>query len=167
MTAIQPAAIQKIPSLGQAENWQKSSSAGTLAIEKNGGNVQISAELKAGDRWVYPSISLPENERPQADWDGLALTITPQAGNTVYRVMFELDGGARYLSTVLTDGKIGEPTRVIALFRDFSWGLFSPKDREEKLNPTRIQKIVIGGNLTESSLRYSVRDVEWIRFAKP
>lgn len=159
--AVKPVAAAKLES-----QWAPSSSPGKVGFLVGNGKLIISAELESGDRWVYPWLNVGPKDRPDASYDGIRFTITPQEGTAFHHVMLREPGGATYVASLGQVAGDGKERKVVVLFDEFHWAGYTPEDKNRKLDIESIEGLAIGGNPKEDAkFRYTVKDVEWVKFA--
>lgn len=164
---IEPAKSLTLKSATNLANWRKNQSAGQMNLEIADGGVLVDSTLQPGDRWVYPVLTPLAAERPLGDWDGVAFTIVPLAGQGQYRTMFDEENGATYLEDVDFPKtlEMGKPYRAVILFKRSNWGVFSKADPGGKLDLDQIRSLRIGLNTQDDHVRFIVRDVAWVKYA--
>lgn len=148
-----------------AVNWKPGSSAGDLKLGGEGA-FEVIADLKPGDRWVYPWCPLKPDERPAKEAKGIAFTLTPREGAATYHAMVREPGGSLYVASLGQLQGDGKARRVVALFDDFSWAGYSPTDANHRLDAEAVEAFTIGGNPKDAKFGYRVENVEWVDFAE-
>jgi hypothetical protein len=130
-----------------------------------GGGILVDAVMQPGDRWVYPILPLPEEERPTGGLDGIAFTIVPLVGRCGFKAIFDEANGANYFAAAELgeEPKAGKPYRAVVLFRDCVWGSWSRPDPDGQLEPGQIAALKIGCNTQDEHVRFIVRDVAWVK----
>jgi hypothetical protein len=165
---IPPARSVILKSTAIPEEWEKSHSPGKITIERTAqGGILVGAELEADDGWVYPVLALSARDRPPADIDGVAFTLTCLAGRGDFRVQFEEAGGSSYFGDAIAASRLvrGTPHRCVVLFRDCIWGDWSAKDPNATLDVNQIRRIRLGCNTEERRCRFIFQDVAWVKYA--
>lgn len=155
--------------LDNPERWRTSVSGnGTMATRPGPeGGVHFAIQFAGnGDRWCYPTA---EFSRPRkfSGYDGIAFEYRCHAAddNTIVRLQAIEAGGSMYLSN--TGWKARKTwTRVVCLFKDLSWGSYSPKDANGKLDTQAIRALMIGLNTPRDDLWLEVRGVQLVRMTK-
>jgi hypothetical protein len=166
MSEVEPMARMALGSPADEKNWKPGSSAGELKFSAKDGVMDVRANLKEGDRWVYPWLTPAPSEKPDESWDGIAFTLVSSQTPATYHVMLKEPGGATYSTSLPDVPADGKPHRVVMLFNEFQWAGHTPPDGNRKLDLRQIEAIAIGGNPKGGEFNYSVSAIEWVRFAK-
>jgi hypothetical protein len=151
---------------GDPARWQPLVSGGSeLKLEKaEGGGVQVTAKLGAGDRWVYPILTLNDTERPAAGYGGLRVTLTAIEGDAQFRAIFDEDNGASYVADFTVQPKAGQTVEAVAVLADAPPGTgWSKPDDNGKLDPEKIRAVKIGCNTTAANVKFAFKNVRWVK----
>ena len=166
---VPPLKSLPLESAKAAANWRRLVSPGKMTIEPaEGGGALIDAVMQPGDRWAYPILKPPPGELPNGDWDGIAFTIVPLAGQGDFKAIFDKVNGSSYFASAdLGFGlKIGKPCRTVVMFRECGWGGFSKPDPDQQLVPDQIRALKLGCNTKEEHIRFVIRDVMWVKYKR-
>ena len=164
--ALKPGATRPLKSAATAANWRTLVSPGKMTLSPaEGGGILVDAVMQPGDRWAYPILPLPDEERPASGVDGVAFTVVPLVGRCVFRAIFDEANGAGYFASAELgeEPAIGKPYPTAVLFRDCVWGLWSKPDPDGRLDPGQIAALKIGCNTKDEHVRFIVRDVAWVK----
>jgi hypothetical protein len=151
---------------GDPARWSKEiSGAGALqAVAVNDG-VEILVEPKGPDRWAFPRLDLIAGERAPAGATGLAFQLTLLEGGGQFRVIWREEGGACYVSDLVSAPKAGQTIEAVATFEGAVFGTgWSPPDANGKLDPGRIAAFKIGVNTKDARVKYVIRKARWVSF---
>jgi len=162
-----PVSTRPIPSSTNVLAWAKNVAAGaTMSAEGHAdGAVLFTLEFGDSDPWAYPLLKLGEVEIPPDSFDGLQVTLQLLEGEGTLRAQFVEDSGASYIAGFNAARNSRQPQRLIALFKDATWGSHSKKDPSGKLEPEKIQRLMIGINAQrDSKVRLLIRNPQWVRF---
>lgn len=165
MAEVKPRESWPVTAANDPGKWKAGSSAGEVKISGTEG-VDVDADLKPGDRWVYPWFTLDKGQKPTEEADGIAFTLTPQEGTAAYHVMLREPGGALYVGSLGNITGDGKPRRMVMLFSEFTWAGYSPVDGNHRLDAGEAEAFAIGGNPTDARFRYRVEDASWVDFAE-
>ena len=165
---IEPVKSLPVKSAADPAHWQKNQSPGQMTLEASEGGVSIDSLFQPGDRWAYPLLKPLAAELPVGDWDGLALTIVPLLGQAEFRLQFDEANGSSYLAEANLPKplEMNKPYRAVVLFKLSNWGSWSKADDNGQLDPAQIRAVKIGLNTKEEHVRYLVRDVAWVKYAR-
>ncbi|HEY3324074.1 MAG TPA: hypothetical protein VGP72_26715 [Planctomycetota bacterium] len=148
------------------ERWQPSITQGSqLKLSSDSGGMLVDAKLGGGDRWIYPVFQLRDEERPRDGISALQFTLTALEGKATFRVIFEEENGSGYVVDVSpTPQPDGKGLEVIATIADAHFGTgWSKPDPNGKLDVGEIKAFKIGCNTQADAVRYSFKDVRWIK----
>jgi hypothetical protein len=165
---VQPLKSRRLASAASAANWRNCVSPGKMTIgPAEGGGVLIDAVMKPGDRWTYPILRPAADDLPKEDWDGLAFTVVPLAGQADFKAIFDKANGSSYVASadIGPTLQMGKAYRVVVFFRECAWGGFSKPDPDNKLGLDQIRTMKLGCNTKEEHVRFILRDVAWVKYA--
>jgi hypothetical protein len=167
LKTLKPTAEIPLSCASKAESWTPNINRGatmTNEIQEDGSAI-FTMEFGDSDPWAYPFLTLPEKDVPSADCDGIAMTVQLLEGTGDIRCQFAEEGGATYLGELDADAGSQAPQKVFALFRNASWGSYSAKDENGKLDAPQIRRLLVGINAKpKTKVRLLVKDVRWVKF---
>lgn len=163
---LREGAALPLPGAADPARWQALASAGSdLKLGAADGALQVACKLGGGDRWIYPIYALHPDERAVPGYGALRFTLSVQEGAGTFRAIFDEDNGSSYVADLTRQPKAGETIEAIALLSDANYGAgWSKPDPNGHLDPEQIKSFKIGCNATTGSVRYSVKDVRWVKF---
>ncbi len=165
--AIQPVRTLSLKGALDLKNWRTMVSPGTMDLQVQGNDLIVDATMQPGDRWAYPVLTPLAAEAPNGDWDGVAFTIVPLAGQAEFRAIFDEANGSSYVGD--TDFpkplEMNKPYHAVVLFKRANWGAFSQPDKNNQLDAAQIRAFKIGLNTKDEHVRYIIRDVRWVKYA--
>lgn len=123
-------------------------------------NVRFTAQ---GDRWCYPRVDFD----PPADfsaYDGISFEYRcgPDPAKVTPRIQVTESPGSNYLTDAFAGS--GEWRKQAYLFRNMSWGSFSPPDPNGKLDTDAILHLLVGLNTSVDDVWLEVRNVQMVRY---
>jgi hypothetical protein len=153
--------MQRLEAAADPARWGKEiSGGGGMQITPVAGGIEIQAEPKGTDRWVYPRLDLLIGERAPASATGLAFTLTLVEGDGQFRVIWREEKGGNYISELVAAPKTGETMEAIAPFDGATFGAgWSPPDPNGKLDPSQVDAIKVGINSKASKVRYVIKNM--------
>jgi hypothetical protein len=167
LKTLKPTAEIPLTCARKPETWTRNINKGatmTSEVRKDGAAL-FTMEFGDSDPWAYPFLTLPETEAPPADYDGVAMTVQLLEGTGDIRCQFAEDGGATYLGELDANPDTQAPQTVFALFKNASWGSYSAKDENGKLDPPQIRRLLVGINAKpKTKVRLLVKDLRWVKF---
>ena len=167
VASLKPVASTPLASAAKRMAWTMNINKGATMSAEAGldGAVVFTMEFGESDPWAYPFLTLPEEEIPGEDYDGVSMTVQLLEGKGEIRCQFTEEGGASYLGELSADDSTRRPQQVTALFRYATWGPYSKEDANGKLNPGQIRRLLVGINAKpKSRVRLLVRDLRWVKF---
>jgi hypothetical protein len=167
LTTLVPTAQAPLDCARKAESWTDNINRGaTMSHEiKDDGSVLFTMEFGDSDPWAYPFLKLPDDQMPPKDFDGIAMTVQLLEGEGSIRCQFAETGGSLYMGELDAKRNTSEPQKVCALFRNASWGSYSPEDENGTLDPDQIQRLLVGINAKPNTkVRLLVKDIRWVKF---
>lgn len=150
---------------GEASRWLTTISGGGVSkIITTDSAVSVQAEPLGPDKWVYPQITLPANQRPPSGAVALCFTLTLQEGEGTFRTLFEEENGSTYVVNLLTQPKPGETVEAVALFENAGFGTgWSKPDTNHHFDPDRLVSVKIGCNTKAAKVKYAFRNLRWVK----
>ncbi|MFO7973233.1 MAG: hypothetical protein R6V12_01205 [Candidatus Hydrogenedentota bacterium] len=164
---IEPTGVTSIPGARDSARWADNAVGDATLTHRatEDGTIAFSVTFGEMDPWAYPRLNLDPGERPAASDTGIALGVNLLDGEGTMRVQFVEDTGAAYVATLPPSYKAPGWHRVSVLFRDARWGAHSRPDPDEKLQPERIVRVLVGINAQRNTkVRFAVRDLAWVRY---
>jgi hypothetical protein len=164
---LRPAVARPIRMAADTANWEDNIVPQGVMSHRAGRPSGVVFEMQFADTdpWAYPRLPLNDAAVPDADCDGLALTVHVLQGTGTVRVQFIEQDGSAYLADADVDATRREPQRAVVLFRNCKWGPYSQPDADGRLQPANIRTILVGVNSQRrSQVKMAVSGLEWVRY---
>ncbi len=165
LSKVEPARRQTLDLDAPAAWLANISGNGKMEIQPGAeGGVAFAITFTApGDRWCYPRVTFPRTQ----DWSkfqalAFEYRCDTEDPDTVVRVQPLENGGSAYISPAFPATKTWR--RALVLWSDCSYGPWSPKDADGKLDLDDIGGLLIGCNTKLDKLTLEVRKVEVVGF---
>jgi len=166
MGTLVPLGSRPITAAPQPQAWDDNIVGGsTLTHRPDAGGMRFDMRFGQADPWSYPRLNLAPADVPDQRLQGLRFTLQVHEGKGTFRVQFIEDNGACYIVDTGASDTVRTPQTVTVLLSHASWGTWSPRDPNDSLQNEAIRKVMVGVNSERnSSLSYSVSDLQWVRF---
>jgi hypothetical protein len=150
---------------GDAARWRANASPGSeTAVATADGAVSVSAKLGPGDRWVYPIFAVRAEERPAAGFNAVRFTLSAEQGSGTYRLILDEANGSSYVVDLTVQPKPGETIEAVGLLSDAAHGGgWSGPDPNAHLDLDQLKSFKIGLNTKDDAVRYSFKNLRWVK----
>jgi hypothetical protein len=164
--ALVPVESRPIASALDPQAWADNIVGGsTLSHRPEDGGTRFDVRFGQADPWSYPLLTLAPADVPDARVQGLRFTIQVHEGKGTFRVQFVEGNGSCYIAEAGVDASLRTPQTVNVLLDRARWGNWSPRDPDDSLQTEAIRQVMVGVNSERgSTLSYTVRDLQWVRF---
>jgi hypothetical protein len=151
---------------GDAKRWSPTISGnGAIKMSAQDGTLLVEAEPLGPDKWVYPLLQLPTDQRPPPGTAGLCCTLTLLEEEIKFRAIFDEANGSSYVVDFLDTPKAGETIEAVALFENAIFGTgWSKPDPNHRLDPGEVISLKIGCNTKSSKVKFAIKNLRWVKY---